>query len=232
MPVDPSRISSNLNEIRSKMAAACARVGRPGSGVRLVAVTKTVDLDDVRALHALGVSDFGENRVQELERKALALKDLGAHWHMIGHLQRNKVRKLLPHSTFIHSLDSVELASEIDRRAPAASLAIEVLIEVNVLGEESKEGVAPDAVAALADAVVKLRAVKLRGLMTMAPIVDDPEKTRPVFAALRELARKMARNLPPGAMSELSMGMTQDFEVAIEEGATLVRIGTALFAAP
>jgi hypothetical protein len=149
---------------------------------------------------------------------------------MIGHLQRNKVKDLLGHSTIVHSLDSEALADILSRRAAEMGLEIEVLIEVNVAGEESKYGVAPEGAGALAEKVAGLGALRLRGLMTMAPIAADAQTIRPVFAALRELAATLARNLPPAAMTELSMGMTQDFEVAVEEGATMVRIGTALFA--
>ena len=235
MTVDPGRIARNLSDVRSRMAAACRRAGRPADSATLIAVTKTVDLDEVRALSVLGVTHFGENRVQELARKSASLTDLSCRWHMIGHLQRNKVKALLPHSTIVHSLESDKLADVLSRRAAAADLEIDVLIEVNVAGEQAKYGVAPDAAAALADRVVALPALNLRGLMTMAPFLgaggpESPEELRPLFARLRELAQTLSEDLPDGTMSELSMGMTQDFEVAIEEGATMVRVGSALFA--
>ena len=259
MRVEPDRVAGNLADVQTRMNAARERSGRPRTPVRLVAVTKTVDPQTVILLTSLGVADFGENRVQELTRKAALLQDLlarkkgsgafcaehpsgptgkrlltpfsveGIRWHMIGRLQRNKVKHLLAYSRTLHSLDSVPLAEAVSRRAADAGLDVTVLIEVNVSGEATKGGVAPGEAALLAEAVVKLPAVKLRGLMTMAPFTDDPEKVRPVFAGLRELAATLARNLPDGAMSELSMGMSQDFEVAIEEGATMVRIGSALF---
>lgn len=235
MPVDSERIGGNLQAVHSRMEAACKRAGRPADSVTLVAVTKTVDLDAIRALFALGVRDFGENRVAELARKATLARSPACRWHMIGHLQRNKVRNLLPHSTVVHSLESDRLAGVLSRRGDSAGLEIDVLIEVNVTGEEAKYGVRPEAAAALAGKVASLPALKLRGLMTMAPFLgaggqEDPGELRPIFARLRELAETLQHDLPEGAMSELSMGMTQDFEVAIEEGATLVRIGSALFA--
>jgi hypothetical protein len=241
--VDAERIARNLAGVRIRMKAAWERSGRSGDGARLVAVTKTVDAETVRLLRSLGVADFGENRVQELAGKAALLEDLaprrgergpgstrGLRWHMIGHLQRNKVKHLLPYSNILHSLDSADLAEALSRRAAEAGLDVTVFIEVNASGEETKHGVAPGEAASLAEAASKLPAVKLRGLMTLAPVTDDPEKVRPIFASLRELAGTLGRNLPEDAMSELSMGMSRDFEVAIEEGATMVRIGSALFA--
>lgn len=230
MTVESGGIARNLAALESRMKAACERSGRAPASVRLVAVTKTVDTDAVRVLNSLGVTDFGESRVQELVRKAVSLEDLPLRWHMIGHLQRNKIKHLLPHSRTLHSLDSRSLAEDLSRRAAEAGLEMNVLIELNVSGEETKYGARPEEAAGLAEGVVKLPALRLCGLMTLAPVTDDPEKVRPLFADLRELADTLARNLPPGAMSELSMGMTQDFEVAIEEGATMVRIGSGLFA--
>ena len=235
MTVDPGEIVGRLGRVRSRMEAACRRAGRPADAVTLVAVTKTVGLAEVRALSGLGVADFGENRVAELVLKATSLTELSCRWHMIGHLQRNKVARLLPHATIVHSLDSERLAAVLSRRAAEMDLDVDVLIEVNVAGEEQKYGVRPAEAAALAETVAALPALKLRGLMTMAPFLgaggpETAEELRPVFARLRELAQTLSKNLPAGAMSELSMGMTQDFEVAVEEGATMVRIGSALFA--
>jgi PLP dependent protein len=230
VPVDSERLSRNLAAVRSRMAAAAVKSGRTIQSVKLVAVTKTVDVAEVRILNSLGVKDFGENRVPELVRKSRELVGTDAIWHMIGHLQRNKVKELLPHSSLVHAVESEDLAVVLSRRAVVLGLNLVVLIEVNVSGEEAKYGVAPSAAAALADRIAGLPALRLRGLMTMAPMNDDAEASRPVFAGLRELAANLAPGLPPGAMSELSMGMTQDFEVAIEEGATMVRVGSALFA--
>ena len=229
MPIDPERIRKNLASVRTRIENVCAKSGRTNASVMLVAVTKTVDLPEVRVLNSLGIKNFGENRVHELARKAVALSSLGATWHMIGHLQRNKAKDLLPHSRILHSLESPALAEVLSQRAAGMALEVEVLIEVNTSGEETKDGLAPGAVEVLAERIVSLPGLRLRGLMTMAPIAADAEKVRPVFAALRELAGTLGRNLPGGAMSELSMGMSQDFEIAIEEGATMVRIGSALF---
>lgn len=230
MALSPERIAGNLAAVRSRIESASKRAGRAPGSVKLVAVTKTVDVDAVRILTSLGVMDCGENRVQELARKAGLLADSPIRWHMIGHLQRNKAKDILPHCRIVHSVESEELAEVLSRRAADADLEIDVLLEVDIAGEESKYGLAPGSAAVLADHVARLGALRLRGLMTMAPIAEDPETVRPVFARLRELASSLSRNLPAGAMSELSMGMTQDFEVAIDEGATMVRVGSALFA--
>ena len=228
--MEAERIADNLRRIEERLAGACERVARERESVTLVAVTKTVEVDEVRVLHRLGVRDFGENRVAELVRKAAALADLAPTFHMIGHLQRNKVRDLLPHSHIIHSVESHKLTGVLSRRADEAGLDVDVLIEVNVAGEEQKYGVAPDAAAALAEKVVALPRLRLRGLMTMCPVVRNPGHCRGWFARLRELADELSRDLPVGSMTDLSMGMTQDYEVAVEEGATMVRIGSALFA--
>jgi len=218
----------NLDDVRGRMAAACQRAGRRVDEVLLVAVTKTVGAEIIRELAALGVTDIGESRVQDAEHKRDALGGkLGLRWHLIGHLQTNKVRLALHVFDRIHSVDSQHLAAEIDRRAEAG-LTIPVLIEVNTSGEETKFGVAPDAVLALIESLRPLAHVRVEGLMTMAPFAEDREAARPFFARLRDLAEKAraATSLP---LPHLSMGMTQDFEVAIEEGATMVRVGTALF---
>ena len=224
------QLADNLRNVRRNMSEACRRAGRDPASVRLVAVTKSVTPDVVRDLASLGQTDFGENRVQELLKKSAELSDLAVAWHMIGHLQTNKVKKLLAVCGSIHSVDSVPLAEEIDRRAARAPLKPEVLLEVNVGREEAKFGLAPEELRDAAAAVGKLPHLSLVGLMTMAPLVENPEQTRPVFARLRSLADRVREmSLPGVAMRELSMGMTQDYAVAIEEGATLVRIGTALF---
>jgi len=228
--VDAERIKANLGRVDARIAAACERVGRERNSVTLVAVTKSVDLDEVRTLHHLGIRDFGENRVVELVRKAADLTDLTLTFHMIGHLQRNKVKDLLPHSQIVHSLESEKLARVLSRRAESVDLSVDVLIEVNVAGEEQKYGVSAPSAAALAEKVVALPRLQLRGLMTMCPIVRHPEHARPYFVKLRELADDLSANLPIGSMTDLSMGMTQDYEIAVEEGATMLRIGSALFA--
>lgn len=230
------KLSDNLKRVRERMVAACDRAGRQPDEVRLVAVTKTVEVDVIRSAVESGLLDLGESRVQELVRRAGMIREhLGRRrtmdrdgvppdprWHMIGHLQRNKVRALLPWVDTLHSLDSLRLAEEVSSEASRLGRTVPVLIEVNVSGEKAKYGIAVGAAPHLAENIRTLPGLSVAGLMTMAPLVDDPEATRPVFSALRRLAGE--HGLP-----RLSMGMTNDFEVAVEEGATDVRIGTALF---
>lgn len=223
------RIRSNLREVRERMAAAAARSGRPAEAVRLVAVTKTVGVDTIRALVEAGQRDLGENRPQQLRDRAAALAGADVAWHLIGHLQRNKVKYVVPTAALIHSVDSAALAEAVSRRAEQEGRRARCLLEVNVSGEAAKSGVRPEAAAALATAAAALGGVEVAGLMTMAPLVEDAEATRPVFAGLRETLERVNREADlPRPLTELSMGMTQDYEVAIEEGATLVRVGTAL----
>ena len=230
MDPTPERVLSNLRDVRDRIAAAAARSGRPADAVRLVAVTKTVDVEVIRTLLDAGQRDLGENRPQQFRDRAATMAGLDIRWHMIGHLQRNKVKYVVPTAAMIHSVDSLDLAEDLSRRAEGLGLRARCLIEVNVSGEASKEGVPPAEAMDLGPAVAELPGLELAGLMTMAPIVDDPEATRPVFAALRELGDRLNRaGGLPAPLTELSMGMTQDYEVAIEEGATLVRVGTALF---
>ncbi len=223
-------LSENLARVREGIERAC-RVGRHDpEGVRLVAVTKTVSVEVAQMLVGLGQTELGENRSQELIRKDARLADADIIWHMIGHLQTNKVKKVLAVSQFIHSVDSLRLAGEISKRAGALGVTPKILLEINVSAEEAKFGLSPDQTPEVASEVGKLPNLNLVGLMTMAPFVDDAELTRPVFVQLRELSEKIAHmNLPGVTMKHLSMGMTQDYEVAVEEGATLVRVGSALF---
>ena len=209
-------VAPAVAEVRERIAAAARRAGRDPASVTLVAATKTVAVERVRAVIATGVVDVGENRAQELLTKAPACADLPARWHFLGQLQRNKVRALAPHVSWWHTVDRVSLADEIARRAPDAS----VLIEVNLGGETQKGGCARSDVGALVDALAE-RAVHVRGLMTVPPHDGEPRRW---FAALRELGARLA-------LPELSMGMTEDYEVAVEEGATMVRVGRALFGA-
>ena len=239
-------LPANLQRVRQRIAQAARRAGRTPDAVRLVAVTKYVPLEVIEALLRLGVREIGENRVQALRQRAERLgcdptpwpqppgPAAAPRWHMIGHLQRNKVKHLLGVCRIVHSLDSPKLAAEIGKIArrldPTGGLRIDTLIEVNVSGEESKHGVTPDELPALVEAVASEPAIRLRGLMTMAPYVEDPERTRPVFAKLRELAGRLReRGLVGEGFNELSMGMSNDFEVAIEEGATIVRLGSVLY---
>ncbi|MEW6358583.1 MAG: YggS family pyridoxal phosphate-dependent enzyme [Planctomycetota bacterium] len=223
-------LKENLANVRGRMSAACQRAGRPADSVALVAVTKTVDAATARMLYDLGVRDFGENRVPQAEEKAAALSGLDIRWHMIGHLQRNKVKKALPLFGMIHSVDSLRLAKEIDKEAQKRGSAIDVLIQANTSGEESKFGLAPGDALPLVKEAAGMAGLRVRGLMTMAPFYDNPEDCRPCFRALRELRDEIAKaGIENVEMKHLSMGMTNDFEVAIEEGADIVRVGSALF---
>jgi len=223
-------LAENYRTVLDRAAAAAARAGRAADSWRLVAVTKTVSADLAAALVELGSTDLGENRVKELLAKQQALSGFDVRWHMIGHLQRNKVKKVAGSVELIHSVDSERLAAEIEKVAARLEITQNVLLEVNVSGEESKYGLVPENAPPLAAKIGGMDHLTLKGLMTMAPIVDEAEKTRPLFARLRDLGERMAaEGLFEGPSFELSMGMTQDFEVAIEEGATIIRVGSALF---
>ena len=220
-------IATRAAEVRHRIEAACARSGRSADEVTLVAVSKTHPIEAIAEAVTAGLRVFGENRAQEFVPKALAARERGlaAEWHFIGHLQRNKVRDALPYIDVLHSLDSERLVREIATRAAEARPGhrpLRCFLEVNVAGEAQKEGIAPSDVGPFLAAARPVEILDVRGLMTVAPRVNDPEEVRPVFRALRELAAEHR-------LSELSMGMTDDFEVAIEEGATVVRVGRAIF---
>jgi pyridoxal phosphate enzyme (YggS family) len=222
-------LADRLAAVEERLRAACARAGRQRQDVQLVAVTKTVSPEIAALIHELGVADLAESRPQELWRKAAALP-ASVRWHLIGHLQRNKVERTLPLVRLIHSVDSVRLLQAIDAEADRRAISAEVLLEVNASGETSKNGFAPAQVPTLASALTTLRHVRVRGLMAMAAYEEDPEKTRPTFAGLRTLRDRLQAELGSAhTLAHLSMGMTNDFEVAVEEGATLVRLGTVLF---
>lgn len=222
-------IAANLARILEEIAAVCARCGRDPATVRLVAVSKTHPAEAVQAAAAAGQTLFGESYVQEFLAKANAVA-LPVQWHFIGHLQSNKARYLPGKVAMIHSVDRLSLAEEIDRQWRARGLTAEVLIEVNLGGESSKSGVGEAELEPLLRRLATLPHLAVRGLMTLPPYCDDPEEVRPYFRRLRELAARLeALSLPGVVMRELSMGMSHDFAVAIEEGATLVRIGTAIF---
>jgi pyridoxal phosphate enzyme (YggS family) len=220
-------LQANLDHIRSRMAAACARVGRPADSVALIPVSKGQPPEVVRAAADLGLAVFGENRVQEAKAK-ISLCPGRLRWHMIGHLQTNKCRDAVRLFEMIHSVDSLHLAVELDRWAERAARTIAILLEVNIAGESSKFGYAPGRLLEELPELNRLRRLEVHGLMTMAPWTAEPEKARPVFRRLREL-RSECESVLGAPMLHLSMGMSGDFEVAIEEGATLVRVGTALF---
>jgi PLP dependent protein len=214
-------IGGNLERVRERLARAAERAGRRPDDVLLIAVSKTVEVERIRAAVAAGITALGENRVQEAKSK---IAELGrpAAWHLIGHLQSNKARDAVELFDLIHSLDRLELARELERRAGARGQVVEALLQVNVGGEASKGGVGPDAVGETLDAIGKLPHVRVRGLMTIPPEVERAEDARPWFRRLRELGERHG-------LGELSMGMSHDFEVAVEEGATMVRVGTAIF---
>jgi len=222
-------VAQNIRQVREEIAAAASRAGRSPSAVRLMAVTKTVD--DARIAEAIraGVEIIGENYVQEAKRKIEALGK-SCEWHLIGHLQTNKAKYAVHLFDMVHSVDRMELAVELDRRARAAGRVVPVLIEVSAAGEETKSGVPLDAAPALIRAVAPLENLAIRGLMTMPPFFDDPEEARPYFRTLRELRDRIAAEaIPRVEMAELSMGMTGDYTVAVEEGATIVRVGRGIF---
>ena len=221
--ISPEQIAENVVRVRARIAAACDRAGRDPADVTLIAVTKTHPPEAVAAAYAAGIRDFGENRVQEAGEKIPAARALGveATWHLIGNLQRNKVAAALPLFDVIHSVDSLRLAEALNERSTAGA---RVLLEVNVSGETSKHGVSLEEAPDLAERIGHMRHIALIGLMTVAPIAAEPEDARPIFRRLGGLRDALG-------LRELSMGMTGDFEVAIEEGATFVRVGRAIFGA-
>lgn len=222
-------IAANLSRIRAEIAAACHRAGRDPAAVRLVAVSKTHPPEAVAAARAAGQTLFGESYVQEFLAKTDGVP-APVEWHFIGHLQSNKAKFLAGRVALIHSVDRLSLAEEIARQWGRRGLTAEILIEVNLGGEASKSGVAADGLEPLLRRIALLPSLAVRGLMTLPPYLADPEAVRPYFRRLRELAGQMAGlGLPGIAMGELSMGMSHDFAVAIEEGATLIRVGTAIF---
>lgn len=220
-------VAERIQHIEKRIVSACARAGRAREEVTLVAVSKTQPVERINEAIAHGITDLGENRVQEYLAKRDVLK---AHrFHMIGHLQRNKVKMLIGKTALIHSVDSVALAEEIDRRSAAAELTTDILLEVNSSGEESKFGLSFEELHGISEQLQPLEHVRLCGLMTVAEYVEDVEKLRPAFQSMRALRDQLAARFPQFPVTELSMGMTNDFEVAIEEGATIVRIGSAIF---
>jgi pyridoxal phosphate enzyme (YggS family) len=222
-------IATNLEEIRHRIAEAAERAGRDPASIRLVAVSKTYPAEAVAAATTTGQRVFGESRVQESRDKIPACPP-GLEWHFIGHLQKNKVRQALPLFPFFHSIDSTALAGAIDRIAGETGVKAQGLLEVNVSGEETKHGFTPEELRAQFPTLSKLPHLRIRGLMTMAPYSDNPEDARPVFRTLREL-RDELQSTYQHPLPELSMGMSGDFEPAIEEGATLVRVGSSIFGA-
>ncbi|MCI9487918.1 MAG: YggS family pyridoxal phosphate-dependent enzyme [Lachnospiraceae bacterium] len=222
-------LKENLEEVRRRAWAACERAGRKREDVTLIAVSKTKPVSAIREIMDCGVVDFGENKVQELCGKIEEIEE-PLHWHLIGHLQRNKVKYIVDKVYLIHSVDSLRLAKEIQKEAEKCNVTCPVLIEINIGGEESKDGIPKEGAIPLIREIAELSRVQVRGLMTIAPPVEEPEEARGYFKEMRTLFEAVkAEQIPGVEMKELSMGMTGDFEVAIEEGATMVRVGTAIF---
>lgn len=223
-------VAANLQSVRSQIDAAARRAGRDPSDVRLVAVSKTFGADHVRAAWAAGQRDFGENKVQEALQKIAETSDIEIRWHLIGHLQSNKAKKAAASFACIHSVDSVDLLKKLDAAAGEQGASPEVLVQIDLAGEDTKFGAGADEARRIMDAALGARAVRAAGLMLIPPWNEDQEQTRPWFVQLRELRdRWLAEGIPAAALRHLSMGMSHDFEAAVEEGATLVRVGTAIF---
>jgi PLP dependent protein len=225
--MDAARVAANVREVRDRIAAACARAGR-GDDVTIVAVTKTHGPAAALAAAAAGLGDCGENRVQELEAKRTAVGGVVA-WHLIGHLQRNKVRRALPLIDRMHAVDSARLAEALSAEAAVTGVRLPALVQVNVFGEDSKGGFEPGTLIADLSRVCSLPGLSVDGLMTMAPFTEDEAVLRRTFGALRRLSERCAAEVSGYTAKHLSMGMSNDYELAVEEGATMVRLGTVLF---
>lgn len=228
--MDSDSVAQNLAEIRARIEAACRAAGRDPSGVKLVGVTKTVPIERIREGIGAGIAILGENYIQEARKKKEELAGLDVTWHCIGHLQTNKVKVAMECCDWIETLDRESLATELDRQAAKAGKKVPVLIQVNIGDEPTKSGISTEGLLPFFRMASGLEHLQVRGLMALPPFFDQPERARPFFRRMRELLDMLRENSPrPDDLTELSMGMSGDFEVAIEEGATLVRIGTALF---
>ena len=222
-------LSDNLHEVQENIRKACERSGRNPEDVTLIAVSKTKPVSDIEQIYAAGIREFGENKVQEMNDKQKVLPG-DINWHMIGHLQRNKVKYIVDNVAMIHSVDSVRLAEEISKEAVKKNVAVDMLVEVNVAKEESKCGLYTEDVGQFVEQISKLPGINIKGLMTSAPFVDNPEDNRQYFKKLKDLSVDInAKTIDNVHMDFLSMGMTNDYVVAVEEGATHVRVGTAIF---
>ena len=222
-------LAVNIAEVQAQITAAAHRAGRDAGEITLVAVSKTKPLDMVKIAYNLGVTHFGENRIQEVLAKAAVFSPPNLAWHMIGHLQSNKAGKATGVFACIHSVDSLHLAKLLNRHAEHAGIRQPILLQVNISGELSKEGMTKEETIPLARQIVALPHLDVQGLMTIAPLAEDAEEVRPVFRALRQLRDQLRQEIAASAWPHLSMGMTDDFQVAIEEGATIVRVGRAIF---
>ena len=228
-PFTIDHMTANIDHVRSIIAESALRAGRAPEDVTLIAVSKTMPLELVQMAYNLGVTDFGENRVQKALPKIAAFHPQGLRWHMIGHLQSNKAGKVVSPFYCVHSVDSLHLAQALSRHAGEQGKVLSVLLQINVSGEASKEGMPLAETTELARQIVALPHIHVDGLMTIAPLVEDPEQVRPVFRELRLLRDRLRADLPQCSWQQLSMGMTSDYSIAIEEGATIVRIGRAIF---
>lgn len=223
------QLQVNIEQVRAAIAQSAERAGRNSADVTLVAVSKTMPVELVQMAYNLGVTDFGENRVQEALPKIEAFHPRDARWHMIGHVQSNKAKRVAGPFALVQSVDSLHLAEALNRHASEVGMRLPVLLQVNVAGEASKEGVSLDEAVELARQVVALPSLSVEGLMTIAPLVENSEDARPVFRQLRLLRERLRDEAPQSTWQHLSMGMTGDYRVAIEEGATIVRVGRAIF---
>jgi hypothetical protein len=243
---EDNTLAGRYQAVREQVDRAAERSGRAGKDIILIAVSKTASIDEIRELVRLGQVDFGENNVQQLVQRAAQMAEhieryrelnrdravalpTAVRWHMVGHLQRNKVRKALPQVRLVHSVDSLRLAEEIQASGTKLDNPVEVLVQVNVSGEKQKYGIAPAATRHLLEQIDTMLNIRARGIMCMAPLVDDPEKVRPIFERARELFEEIRKERMKERFDILSMGMSPDFEVAIECGANMVRVGSAIF---
>jgi len=228
--IDAAILHGRLREVRDRIGRAATRAGRDPASVRLIAVSKTFDAMSVRAAAGAGQIDFGENKVQEALEKMDRTPDLHVRWHLIGHLQTNKAKKAGARFDVVHSIDSVDLLRKLDDAAGAAGRSLEMLVQVDLAGEATKHGARAEDLQAIFRAAADCKAAKVVGLMLLPPMVEDPNGARPYFRALQQVReRLLAGGVDPSLLNELSMGMSHDFEAAIEEGATQVRVGTAIF---
>lgn len=222
-------LSGNLSEVQNRITQAARRAGRSPDEITLIAVSKTKPVEMIKEIYDAGIRDFGENKVQEISAKSAVLPS-DIRWHMIGHLQRNKVKQVIDKACLIHSVDSMRLALQISEEAQKKGITVPILLEVNIAGEESKYGFTAAETAEVLPDIASLGGITVRGLMTSAPFVNDPEENREYFRLMKQLCVDLkAQNIDNTNMDYLSMGMTNDFEVAVEEGATHVRVGTAIF---
>ena len=227
--IDTAALRTRLADVGARIARAAGRAGRDPASVTLIAVSKTFPPEYVRAAAEAGQVDFGENKVQEARQKMERTSDLPIRWHLVGHLQTNKAKKACGFDV-VHSIDGAELIDRLDRAAEAAGRRLDLLVQVDLAGEATKHGAREDELTAIFEAARAARASRIVGLMLLPPAVDDPDAARPYFRALRDVRdRLLGRGVDASSLKELSMGMSHDFEVAVEEGATLVRVGTAIF---